>query len=77
MTERDKKIADLLADIESVEAAMHLAVRDALIIHKAMGNPVATWKDDRVVWIPADQIRIPDEKPAATNQDSVAEAPRG
>lgn len=57
----NNELAELLADIDRVEAAVNLAVRDALIVHKAFGNPVAAWRDGRVVLIPADQIQIPDE----------------
>ncbi len=39
------------------------AVRKALSIHKRLGNPVAAWQGGRVVWIPADQIPVPDSSP--------------
>jgi len=61
MTEREKELAELLAEIDQVEAAVQAAVRDALIVHKAFGNPVASWENDRVILIPPDQIQIPDE----------------
>jgi hypothetical protein len=44
-----------------VEAALQSAVRDALIQHKRAGNPIAVWEDERVVWIPAEEIEIPDD----------------
>ena len=46
-----------------VEAAMQSAVRDALIMHKRMGNPVADWQNGRVVWVEPHEIEIPDEMP--------------
>ena len=46
-----------------VEAAVQSAVRDALIMHKRMGNPVADWQNDRVVWIEAHELEIPDDLP--------------
>jgi hypothetical protein len=44
----------------AIEQAMRLAVRDALIQHKRAGNPVCTWRDGKVVWIPAEEIQIDD-----------------
>ena len=35
------------------------AVNDALRIHKALGNPIAAWKDGKVVIIPPEEIVIP------------------
>ena len=44
----------------AVEAAIREAVREALLMHKRLGNPVAAWRDGRVVWIPPDQIPVDD-----------------
>jgi hypothetical protein len=38
---------------------LQLAVREALLMHKRIGNPVAIWKDGRVVIIPPEEIVIP------------------
>ena len=38
---------------------LQLAVREALLMHKRIGNPVAVWKDGRVVIIPPEEIVIP------------------
>ena len=38
-----------------------VAVRDALRDHKRMGNPVAAWQNGKVVWIPADEIDLPED----------------
>jgi len=35
------------------------AVNHALLMHKRIGNPIATWKDGRVVIIPPEEIVIP------------------
>ena len=53
--------AQILAEAEQVEAAVQAAVRDALIQHKRAGNPIAVWENNQVVWIPPEQIEIPDE----------------
>lgn len=48
---------------EPVLAALRRAARSALLEHKRAGNPVASWKDGRVVIIPAEEIQV-EETPA-------------
>ena len=38
--------------------ALQRAVRRALREHKLAGNPVAVWRDGRVVWIPPEEIPV-------------------
>jgi hypothetical protein len=47
-------------DGEEVERILRLAVQHALLRHKRLGNPIAAWKDGRVVIIPAEEIPVPD-----------------
>jgi hypothetical protein len=54
-------LGERLRDDRLIEDAMARAIRDALRRHKQAGNPVATWRDGRVVWIPAEEIQVPDE----------------
>lgn len=42
-----------------IEKILQLAVREALIMHKRIGNPIATWKNGKVVIVPPDEIEIP------------------
>ena len=56
-------LAHLLAEADAVEAAVRESVRDALLMHKRLGNPVATWEDGRVVWVPAHEITVDDGDP--------------
>lgn len=37
---------------------MRRAVREALLFHKRIGNPVAVWRDGKVVWIPPEEIPV-------------------
>jgi hypothetical protein len=53
-------LRQMLAEADAVEAAVRESVRDALLMHKRLGNPVASWENGRVVWIPADQISVDD-----------------
>jgi hypothetical protein len=55
-------LSRLLAESDAVEAAVRAAVHDALLMHKRLGNPVVTWQDGKVVWIPPDEIPV-DETP--------------
>jgi hypothetical protein len=54
-------LAQLVAETAAVEAAIAASVEEALLMHKRLGNPVASWEDGKVVWIPADQIAVDDE----------------
>jgi len=42
-----------------IEKILQLAVREALIRHKRIGHPIATWKDGKVIIVPPEQIEIP------------------
>jgi hypothetical protein len=57
-------IGRLIREGTLVDEAMRLAVRDAMRLHKKLGDPVVGWKDGRVVWVPADQIELEEEPPA-------------
>jgi hypothetical protein len=54
----EKNIAELFAEGTEIDKALALAVRDALWRHKQLGNPVAIWRDGRVVWIPPEEIPV-------------------
>ena len=45
-------------DLPRILEAMQKAVREALLRHKQLGNPVAVWQDGRVVWLAAEEIPI-------------------
>lgn len=55
---------DRIHDVARMSEALRRAVRFALLQHKRAGNPVAVWRDGRVVWIPAADIPVegPEEK---------------
>jgi hypothetical protein len=53
-------LQQMLAETDAVEAAVRESVREALLMHKRLGNPVATWHDGKVVLVPADQIPVSD-----------------
>ena len=58
----------LIAEGEAVDKAVREAVRHALLMHKRLGNPIASWKDGRVVIIPAEEIEV--EETAGDSEES-------
>lgn len=51
-----------IEEARNIEVILRRAVAHALLIHKQAGNPIATWKDGKVVLIPAEEIEIPNEE---------------
>lgn len=43
-------------DLPRILAAMQRAVREALLEHKRLGNPVAVWREGRVAWLQPEEI---------------------
>jgi hypothetical protein len=52
------KASDRVNDVTRILDAMREAVREALARHKLAGNPVAAWRDGRVVWIQPEDIPV-------------------
>lgn len=50
--------AERASDPERIERALRAAVRDALLRHKRDGDPVAVWREGRVVWLQPDDIVV-------------------
>lgn len=47
---------DRVGDHSRILEVMREAVREALLRHKRLGNPVAVWREGQVVWLSADEI---------------------
>ncbi len=58
MTEPTKDIAEIFREGTLIDEALQKAVTQALRMHKLMGNPVAEWRDGKVVWIPPEEIKL-------------------
>ena len=46
---------------QAIERILQAAVRETLSMHKRLGNPIAIWKDGKVVIVPAEEIVISPE----------------
>ena len=61
MSDTTSTLAERFENEAAIAEALREAARDARRFHKAMGNPMATWIDGRVVWVQPENIRIEDE----------------
>ena len=44
---------------KDIEKVLQRAVNHALLMHKRLGNPIAAWRDGKVVIIPPEDINVP------------------
>lgn len=58
MSDREPTITELFDDGAAIDEALREAARDARRFHKAIGNPMATWRDGKVVWVQPDDIVV-------------------
>jgi hypothetical protein len=58
MSNQAPTLKELFEDGRAIDVALREAARDARRLHKALGNPMATWKDGDVVWIQPDDIVV-------------------
>ena len=56
--EPEKDISKIFLERTLVDEAMNAAVREAVLRHKQLGLPLATWRDGKVVWIPAESVDL-------------------
>ena len=49
---------ELLREAEPLTAAAREAVREALTVHKKLGNSIVVWRDGRVVIVPPEEIVV-------------------
>ena len=61
MSDAKPTLDELFEDGKAIDEALKDAARDARRFHKALGNPMATWLDGRVVWVQPEDIRVDDE----------------
>lgn len=51
-------IEEIFEEGTLIDEALRDAVREAILRHKQAGNPIAVWKDEKVVWIPPEEIKV-------------------
>ncbi len=56
--DRRPDVTGILSDVREVQRVLQQAVREALAMHKRRGLPIVAWEGGKVVWIPAEQIRL-------------------
>ena len=61
MSDLEPTLKELFEDGRAIDEALREAARDARRLHKALGNPMATWKDGHVVWIQPEDIKVDDD----------------
>jgi hypothetical protein len=60
----DRKFREDLKDVPlevKAEMALKEAVAEAIAEHKRRGNPIALWRDGKVVIVPPDEIVVPNK----------------
>ena len=58
MSETGPTITELFDEGTMIDEALREAARDARRFHKAIGNPTATWRDGKVVWVQPEDIVV-------------------
>jgi hypothetical protein len=61
MSDVKRSIEEIFEDGQAIDDALKEAARDARRFHKAIGNPMATWADGRVVWVQPEDIVVDDD----------------
>jgi hypothetical protein len=55
-------LEQILSDKTRIETAVRRAVWEAIARHKRAGNPIAVWRDGKVVWLSPEEIPDSPEK---------------
>jgi hypothetical protein len=50
----------LMVYAKAIEDVLQRAVHQALLVHKRVDNPIATWQEERVVILPPEDIPVND-----------------
>lgn len=73
MSEIEPTIDELFRDGRAIDQALRDAARDARRLHKALGNPMAIWRDGRVVWVQPEDIVVDGEERVERRAEDDAE----
>jgi hypothetical protein len=56
MNKKNPKLDAALANPALMDAAVRKAVREAVLMHARLGNPVCTLKEGQVVWLSPQEV---------------------
>ena len=54
--EPHRDIHQAFVEGKPIDDALNEAVREAVLLHKRMGLPLAVWRDGKTVWITAEEL---------------------
>ncbi len=63
---KENTIDEIFADGTLIDLALKQAVQEAVLRHKQAGNPVVAWRDGKIVWIPPEEIAVPEDEVIAS-----------
>lgn len=69
MSDKERTLTELFDDGTAIDEALREAARDARRFHKAIGNPMVTWRDGKVVWVQPEDIRVDVEPPPDDHEE--------
>jgi hypothetical protein len=55
-------VKDIFDDDDAMDRLAGKAIRDAMRRHKERGESIVTMRDGEIVWIPPEEIVIPEEE---------------
>ena len=61
MIRPSRSAEQILRDDEAIDRAMAAARRRAVLHHRRFGVPLVIWKDGRIVEVPPDGVKLPED----------------
>jgi len=59
------RVGRIFADGRQIDEALRLAARDAIRKHALHDAPVVVWRDGRIAWVPAGELRAKTQRKSA------------
>ena len=69
MSSTESTVTEWFDEGTAIDQALREAARDARRFHKAIGNPMATWRDGKVVWVQPEDIVVDTPAEASDRPD--------
>jgi len=71
-----RSISELMQDIDLITAAINRGVREAVLDHIRVGNPVCVAQDGKVVWLSPEEALARLNNGSAADKNGAAVAPK-